>query len=85
MPTIYHRAACIDGPTGLRLCSHAHATVISAAACISSAGEYIVAQEDGVFRALNKVELAEYKYAIYGRSTDASIALIEGYFKKRPT
>ena len=79
MPTTYHRAAC----SGLRLCSHAHATVISAVACISSAGEYIVAQEDGVFRALTKVEEAEYKYAIHGGAVDRCIAAFEGWRKKR--
>jgi hypothetical protein len=81
MPTTYHRAACIDG-YGLRLCSHAHATVISAAACITSAGEYIVAQEDQVFRALNNAEQAEYRYAISGEGADRSPAPVEGYRKK---
>lgn len=79
MPITYHRAA-IDGNGW---CLHAHTTVVSAAACIASAGDYIVAQEDGVFRALTKVEQAEYKYAIYGEATDRRIAPIEGCRKKR--
>jgi hypothetical protein len=83
MATTYHRAECTDG--GLRLCSHTHATLVSAVACISSAGEYIVARENGVFRALTNVELVEYEYAIYGGAIDRSIALIEGFRKKRFT
>jgi hypothetical protein len=83
MATTYHRAECTDG--GLRLCSHAHATLISAVACISSAGEYIVARENGVFRALTDLEQMEYKYAIYGGAIDRSIAPIEGCRKKRFT
>lgn len=68
-----------------RLCSHAHATLVSAVACISSAGEYILAQEDGVFRALIDAEQVEYKYAIYGGAIGRGIAPIEGYRKKRFT
>ena len=83
MATTYHRAECTDG--GLRLCSHAHATLISAVACISSAGEYIVARQDSVFRALTDVEQVEYEYAIYGGAIDRGIAPMEGYRKKRFT
>lgn len=66
-------------------CSHAHTTVISAVACITSAGDYILAQEDGVFRALNTREQAEYRYAIYGTGMDRSVSPMEGYRKKRFT
>jgi len=83
MATTYHRAECTDG--GLRLCSHAHATLISAVACISSAGEYIVARQDGVFRALTDVEQVEYEYAIYGGAIDHGIAPMEGYRRNRFT
>ncbi len=83
MATTYHRAQCTDG--ALCLCSHAHATLVSAVACISAAGEYILAQEDGVFRALTNVEQVEYKHAIYGGVIDRSIASIEGCRKKRFT
>jgi hypothetical protein len=79
--TTYHRAECTDG--ALRPCRHAHATVISAVACISAAGEYIVAQQDGVFRALTDVEQVEYEYAVYGKAIERSIAPIEGLRKKR--
>jgi hypothetical protein len=80
MPTTYRRAS---GTEDIGLCFHTHSTVISAVACISSAGDYIIAQEDGVFRALNKAEEAEYKYAIYGAATETSTAPLEGYRKKR--
>lgn len=73
MGITYHRAECTDGVNSLRLCSHAHTTLASAVACICSAGEYIVAQEDGVFRALTDVEQVD-KYAIYGEAIDRSIA-----------
>lgn len=52
-------------------------------ACISAAGEYIVAKENGFFRALTNVEQMEYKHAVYGRAIDRSIAPIEGCRKKR--
>lgn len=64
--TWYH-AAYADGGKYLRLCPHLHATIISAAACVSSAGEYVVASENGLIRALTIVEEAEYGYALYGR------------------
>jgi hypothetical protein len=34
---------------------------------VSSAGEYVVAIENGLIRALTTVEEAEYEYALYGR------------------
>ena len=83
MATIYHRAERTDG--ALYLCSHVHLTVISAVACISAAGEYIVARENGVFRTLTDVEQVEYEYAVYGRAIERSIAPMEGYRKKRFT
>ncbi|HKV95718.1 MAG TPA: hypothetical protein VJW20_24460 [Candidatus Angelobacter sp.] len=84
MKTItYHRAECTDG--ALWLCSHAHPTVVSAVACIASAGDYIIALENGAFRALNNAEQAEYRYAIYGAATEHGIAPIEGCRKKRFT
>lgn len=83
MAITYHRAECTDGVNSLRLCSHAHATLVSAVACISSAGEYIVAGEDGVFRALTDAEQVEYEYAIDRGGIDRGIAPIEGCRKKR--
>ncbi|HEV8183150.1 MAG TPA: hypothetical protein VGQ61_12305 [Candidatus Angelobacter sp.] len=64
--TWYH-AAYADGGKYLRLCSHLHATIISAAACMSTAGEYVVASENGLIRALTTVEEVEYEYAQYGK------------------
>jgi len=64
--TWYH-AAYADGGKYLRLCPHLHVTIISAAACVSTAGEYVVASENGLVRALTTVEEAEYEYARYGR------------------
>jgi hypothetical protein len=83
--TTYHRVACTEGLDAFRPCAHTHATVVSAAACISSAGEYVVAQENGVFRALTRVEEVEYEYAIYGRVIDRSMSPLEGFRKKRFT
>lgn len=80
MPIIYHH-----GVDDLRLCPLTHATVTSATACITSAGEYIVAEEDGFFRSLNQAEEAEYQYAIYGANPDRSFAPMEGCRKKRFT
>jgi hypothetical protein len=79
MTTIYHRIGISDSDS----CNHAHATVISAVACIVSAGDYILALEDGVFRILNNVEQVEYEYAVYGRAIDRSVSPMEGYRKKR--
>jgi len=64
--TWYH-AAYADGGKYLRLCPHQHATIISAAACVSTAGEYVVASENGLIRALTTGEEVEYEYARYGR------------------
>lgn len=80
--TTYHRA---ERDSVLWLCPHSHATVVSAVACISSAGDYVVAQENGVFRTLTDVEQVEYEYAIYGRAIDRSVSPMEGYRKKRFT
>ena len=67
MISTWYHAAYADGGRYLRLCFHQHSTVISAAACISSAGEYVVAVENGFIRALTTVEEVEYEYALYGR------------------
>lgn len=80
--TCYH-AAYADGGKFLRLCPHQHPTVISAVACISSAGEYVVAVENGAVRELMKVEEVEYEYAIYGGELGHPGVLPFGYRKKR--
>ena len=46
-------------------CDHEHATVISAVACISAPGGYVVAVEDGQLRELNSSEEREFQLAIY--------------------
>lgn len=83
MSITYLRAPGSDASDGF--CRHAHTTVISAVACISSAGDYIMAQEDGVLRCLNQAEEAEYQYAIYGGVPDRSFAPMEGFRKKQFT
>jgi hypothetical protein len=47
-------------------CGHEHQTVTSAAACISCAGGYVIAVENGVKRALTDAEEAEFQSARYG-------------------
>ncbi|HEX7288357.1 MAG TPA: hypothetical protein VF532_19390 [Candidatus Angelobacter sp.] len=83
MTTTCFHAAYADGGKFLRLCSHQHPTVISAVACMSSAGEYIVAVEDGVIRALTNVEEVEYEYSIYGRAFGRSDDSPFGYPRTR--
>ena len=41
-------------------------TVISAAACMSSAGSYVVAVENGKLRELNDAEEREFQHAVHG-------------------
>lgn len=78
MTSTWYHAAYADGGKNLRLCHHQHATVISAAACTSSAGEYVVASENGLIRALTTVEELEYEYALYGRVLSHTIKPISG-------
>ena len=64
MPTYYFAAwtdsGCLLG------CDHQHATVISAVACIATAGGYVIAVEKGVLRELNYKEEMEFQLAKYG-------------------
>jgi len=41
-------------------------TVVSAANCISTAGGYVIADENGGLRALNDTEEKEFQLALYG-------------------
>jgi hypothetical protein len=66
MTTTYYLAACADGKT-VAACPHEHQTVHSATACISSAGGYVVAVEEGQMRALTDVEESEFQEAIRGQ------------------
>jgi hypothetical protein len=47
-------------------CEHEHPTVIAAAVCMSSAGSYVVAVENGRLRELNNAEEAEFQRALHG-------------------
>ena len=51
---------CLDG------CDHEHKTVSSAAACIATAGGYVVAVVKGRLRELNDAEEMEFQHAMYG-------------------
>ena len=55
----YTNSGCLCG------CDHEHATVISAVACTSVAGGYVVAVEDGQLRELNNSEEREFQLATY--------------------
>jgi hypothetical protein len=52
-------------------CEHEHQTVTSAAACISCAGGYVVAVENGTLRALTDAEEAEFQHAMYGSKVES--------------
>lgn len=83
MTSTWYHAAYADGGKYLRPCPHLHPTVISAAACMSSAGEYVVASENGLIRALTTVEEVEYEYALYGRVLGHTIKPISGGCPRR--
>jgi hypothetical protein len=51
-------------------CKHPHSTVISAANCISCAGGFVVAVEDGNQRALNPKEQRDSDIAVHGRASE---------------
>ncbi len=73
---MYYFAAWTD--SGFLLgCDHQHQTVTSAVACISCAGGYVIAVEDGVLRELNDVEEAEFQLARYGDSRERVLEGIE--------
>lgn len=57
-------------------CEHQHRTVISAANCISNAGGYVIAVENGQLRALNQKEEKEFHLALYGGNIVAGRVLI---------
>ena len=65
MPSLCYFAAYTDSGC-LIGCEHEHATVISAVACISSAGGYVIAVENHRLRELNDTEEAEFQLARYG-------------------
>jgi len=51
-------------------CDHEHMSVLSAVACISTAGGYVVAVENGQLRELNPKEEMEFRLALYGEKTE---------------
>jgi hypothetical protein len=65
MKDLYYFAASTDSGCLLG-CDHQHQTVTSAVPCISCAGGYVIAVENGKYRALNDVEEAEFQKAMYG-------------------
>ena len=65
MADIYYLAAWTDSGCILG-CDHKHLTVLSAVACISSAGGYVVAVENGTLRPLTSREEQEFQFAMYG-------------------
>ena len=62
---MYYFAAWTDSDCLLG-CYHEHQTVISAAACISCAGGYVIAVENGGYRELNDSEEKEFQHALRG-------------------
>jgi len=70
VPNLYYFAAWADSGCLLG-CDHHHRTVISAANCISEAGGYVVAVEEGKYRALNQGEEELFRLAYYGVNATA--------------
>ena len=60
--TAWTNSGCLYG------CDHNHPTVVSAVVCSQSAcaGSYVVAVDDGQYRALDKEEDREFQLAMYG-------------------
>jgi hypothetical protein len=51
-------------------CNHEHYSVSGAAACISSAGGYVVAVQRGSLRPLNRKEEAAFQRAVHGSGVE---------------
>jgi hypothetical protein len=62
---IYYFAAYTDSGW-LFGCDHQHRTIASAVACISWAGGFVLAAEDGEFRELTGAEEKEFQALMYG-------------------
>jgi hypothetical protein len=67
--SLYYFAAWTDSACLLG-CDHQHETIISAVACCTTAGSYVIAVENGQLRELNEKEESEYQYAMYGYDTN---------------
>jgi hypothetical protein len=72
MNATYYCAASAESKFCLTACFHEHQTVYSAVACISSAGGYVVAVEDGLLRALSDTEEVEYQKAMRGQKLQSN-------------
>jgi len=69
MKSIYYSAAWTECGYSLG-CSHAHKTIGKANSCISCAGGYVVAVENGAVRSLTAVEESEFQCVPYAPHTD---------------
>lgn len=76
--SVFTDSGCMHG------CDHQHPTVISAVACISTAGGYVIAMEEESPRSLTLAEETEFQHAMYGhdcrseKSVDQMITLAVG-------
>jgi hypothetical protein len=75
VPDLYYFAAWTDSGCLLG-CQDHHQTVISAANCISVAGGYVIAVENGKLRALNEAEEELFRLAYYGVNAVASRLIV---------
>jgi hypothetical protein len=79
---IYYLAAHADSSRGgIKACDHQHRTIYSATACISAAGGYVVAVENGKERELTDSEEMKFQTAMHGTSEEAQLqtAIQEGF------
>jgi hypothetical protein len=74
MTSLYYFAAWTDSGCLLG-CAHEHGTISEAAACISSAGGYIVAVENGALRALTAEEEESQNIAVEWTNPRRSVEL----------
>lgn len=65
MLSLYYVSAFTDSGR-LICCFHEHQTVLSAAACVSSAGGFVLAVEDEQLRELGPAEEREFNQAMHG-------------------
>jgi hypothetical protein len=78
---LYYLAAYADSDShGVVGCEHRHQTTCSAAACISKAGGYVVAIDDGKLRALTESEEAQVQAAMCGTPEPKQRNLLDHLF-----
>ena len=73
MRHVYYYAAFTDGECIIG-CQHQHATIISAVACISAAGGYVIAVENNENRQLNDAEELVFQRAMYSTGREQLLA-----------